>query len=111
MIDIGTFEAIDDGFKGRIRTLCLDAEIVVHALRSHDRTISGYDVRLGPDAFGTRIGCGVPRVNGTLGACIELVLDDPSFTTPIRATLYPSLLGGGRHDLFWSEPSARWKIE
>ncbi|AMK21946.1 DUF736 domain-containing protein [Sphingobium sp. TKS] len=111
MIDIGTFEVVDDGFKGRIRTLCLDAEIVVHALRSHDRAISGYDVRLGPDAFGTRIGCGVSRVNGALGPCIELLLDDPSFAAPIRATLYPSLLGGGRHDLFWSKPSGRWKIE
>ena len=77
---IGEFTRTKSGFGGRIRTLALDAALVlVPAEHSDAENAPDYRVHLGDDADGPEVGAGWKRTGEKAGEYVSLQLDDPTF--------------------------------
>ncbi len=88
---IGEFTRTKSGYGGRIRTLALDAALVlVPAEHSDAENAPDYRVHLGDDADGPEVGAGWKRTGEKAGEYVSLQLDDPTFAQPIRANLFQS---------------------
>jgi len=111
MAQIGTFKRTKTGFSGHIRTLALDAKLVLIPVDKRDaENAPDYRIHLG-DAngaeVGPEVGAGWKRTGEKAGGYISLQLDDPSFAQPIRANLFQANEAGTSFDLLWNRPPRR----
>jgi uncharacterized protein (DUF736 family) len=111
MAQIGAFNRTKTGISGRIRTLALDAELVLIPVDKRDaENTPDYRVHLGDDdghEVGPEIGAGWKRTGEKAGDYISLQLDDPSFGQPIRANLFQADDEGTAFALQWNRPPRR----
>jgi uncharacterized protein (DUF736 family) len=111
MAQIGTFKRTKAGISGRIRTLALDAELVLLPADKRDaENAPDYRIHLGDDdgaEVGPEVGAGWKRTGEKAGDYISLQLDDPSFGQPIRANLFQANEAGTAFDLLWNRPPRR----
>jgi len=108
MSQIGFFTRTSDGFSGRVRTLSLDAELTfVPAENNGAEHAPDYRIHLGDGNAGPEIGAGWTRTGERAGEYISIVLDDPSFMQPVRATLFQAGRGGREWQLVWNRPAKR----
>lgn len=107
MAQIGHFTRLRGLFSGRIRTLALDAHIVLCPTNAGDSaTAPNYSVHLN-DADGPEIGAAWKRSGDRAGEYLAIMLDDPTFAAPFRANLFQQ-----DHDkkvwvMVWNRPSKR----
>ncbi len=108
MAQIGQFTRLRGLFSGRVRTLALDAHLVLCPTNSgaEGGAAPHYSVHLN-DADGVEVGAGWKRTGERAGDYIAIMLDDPTFPAPFRANLFQQ-----DHDkkvwiLVWSRPSKR----
>ncbi len=88
MSQIGQFTRTKSGYSGRVRTLTLDAEVVlVPADRSDADNAPDYRIHLGHDGRGPEIGAGWKRTGEKAGEYVSLLIDDPTLRQPIRACI------------------------
>ncbi len=105
---IGQFSRTKSGYSGRVRTLGLDAEVVlVPAEQSDAENAPDYRVHLGPDDDGPEVGAGWKRTGEKAGDYVSLQLDDPTFAHPIRANLFQSTDDKSAWGLHWNRPPKR----
>jgi uncharacterized protein (DUF736 family) len=90
MTQIGRFIRTKSGFSDAIRTLSLDAQIVlIPSDHSGAENAPDYRILLGDDE-GSEIGAAWKRIGKKAGDYVSLLLDDPALTQPIRANLLQS---------------------
>lgn len=105
---IGEFTRTKSGYCGRIRTLAVDAALVlVPAEHSDAENAPDYRVHLGDDADGPEVGAGWKRTGEKAGEYVSLQLDDPTFAQPIRANLFQSADDKSASGLYWNRPIKR----
>ena len=111
MARIGTFKRTKAGISGRIRTLALDAQVILISIDNGDaENVPDYRIHLGDvggSEVGPEVGAGWKRTGEKAGEYISLLLDDPSFRQPIRANLFQVDDKGTEFDLLWSRPPRR----
>ena len=92
MAQIGTFNRTKTGISGRIRTLALDAELILVPVDKRDaENAPDYRIHLGDvdgSEVGPEVGAGWKRTGEKAGEYVSLQLDDPTFAQPIRANLF-----------------------
>jgi uncharacterized protein (DUF736 family) len=106
MPQIGSLIRVSDGFRGRLRTLALDVELSLWRCEASGEKAPDYRVYRGGSAAGPEIGAAWKQRGERAGEHLAVVLDDPSFAQPIRATLARA----GHDDawaLIWSRPARR----
>lgn len=112
MLQIGEFIREPTGFTGRLRTLTLDAEIVIRPEEPSDaENAPDHRVHLGPDADGPEIGAAWTRTGEKAGEYLSVQLDDPAFGQPIRARLFQNGKDATSWTLHWSRPQKRSERE
>src|SRR3546814_10797464 len=80
---IGQFSRTKSGYAGRVRTLSVDAEVVlVPADNSDAENAPDFRIHLGSDDDGPEIGAGWKRTGETAGDYVSLQIDDPTFGHP-----------------------------
>ena len=108
MIKIGEFQAQGDGFAGRLITLGIDVALtLVPATRSETRNAPDYRVHADEDADGPEVGAAWKRTGERAGAYVAVVIDDPQFPRPIRASLFRPAIEGQPHLFFWQRTRRR----
>jgi uncharacterized protein (DUF736 family) len=111
MAQIGTFNRTKTGIRGRLRTLLLDAELVLVPVDKRDaENAPDYRIHLGDvdgSEVGPEVGAGWIRTGEKAGEYVSLQLDDPSFAQPIRANLFQANEAGTEFDLLWNRTSRR----
>ena len=90
MIKIGEFSKISNGsYQGRITTLSVQAEnVLIEPME--DRSVSGPHFRMSVGE--TEIGLGWRSSSVEDPSSIDMVIDDPSFSGPIKARLVVGLM-------------------
>lgn len=107
MAIIGTFSRISDGYRGRVHTLGLDAELVFVPV-SNGGNDNAPDYRIHCDApDGPEVGAGWSRTGEKAGAFVAVQLDGPTFVHPIRANLFQANDVPDAFNLVWNRPSRR----
>lgn len=105
-MQIGHFNATDDGFAGWLRTLTLDMELtLVPAESSDSENAPDYRVMAGEGGDSREVGAGWKRVGEKAGAYVAIQIDDPAFVQPLRANLFQA--DPASHVLLWNRPSRR----
>lgn len=105
---IGHFSRTKSGYAGRVRTLAIDAELVlVPAEHSDAENAPDYRIHLGSDDDGPEIGAGWKRTGEKAGDYVSLQIDDPTFGHPIRANLFQSADDKSAWGLHWNRPPKR----
>ena len=108
---IGHFTRTRNGYAGRVRTLGLDAELVlVPAEHSDAENAPDYRIHLGDaDApeVGPEVGAAWKRTGEKAGEYVSLVIDDPALHQPIRANLFQSGNDKSAWVLNWNRPPKR----
>src|SRR5882762_960008 len=98
MAQIGTFKRTKTGFSGHIRTLALDAKLIlVPVAKSDVENAPDYRIHLGDDdglAVGPEVGAGWKRNGEKAGDYVSLHLDGPTLRQPIRAKSVPGRQSG-----------------
>src|SRR6266852_1593914 len=111
MAQIGTFKRTKTGLSGHIRTLALNAELILVPVDKRDaENAPDYRIHLGDvdgSEVGPEVGAGWKRTGEKAGYYISLQLDDPSFGQPIRAHLFQADDKGTAFDLLWNRTSRR----
>ncbi len=88
MTQIGHFTRLRGLFSGRIRTLALDAHIVLCPTNASDAANApNYSIHLN-DADGPEVGAGWKRTSERAGEYVAVMLDDPAFPAAFRANLF-----------------------
>ena len=108
---IGQFSRTKSGYAGRVRTLTLDAELVLVPVEQSD-TENAPDYRVHvldtmSNETGAEIGAGWKRTGEKAGEYVSLQLDDPTFEHPIRANLFQSADDKSAWGLHWNRPPKR----
>ncbi len=107
MAQIGTFTRTKDGYSGRLRTLTVDAAIVLTPAAQSDAD-NAPDFRIHrDDADGPEVGAGWKRTSEKAGEYVSLQIDDPAFIQPIRANLFQADDTGDAFHLLWNRPPRR----
>jgi len=105
---IGQFSRTKSGYAGRVRTLTIDAELVlVPAENSDAENAPDFRIHLGPDDDGPEVGAGWKRTGEKAGDYVSLQIDDPTFGHPIRANLFQSADDKSAWGLNWNRPPKR----
>ena len=105
MATIGQFTRTRSGYAGRIRTLALDAELVLVPAGVIDtENAPDFRIHLGPDEDGPEIGAAWKRTGEKAGDYVSLQIDDPTFDQPIRANLFQSIDDRSVWGLSWTRP-------
>ncbi|MDQ0393740.1 MAG: hypothetical protein ABS87_14825 [Sphingomonas sp. SCN 67-18] len=105
---IGQFTRTKSGYAGRVRTLTIDAELVLVPAESSDaENAPDFRIHLGPDDDGPEIGAGWKRTGEKAGDYVSLQIDDPTFGHPIRANLFQSADDKSAWGLSWNRPPKR----
>lgn len=102
MAIIGSFICTDEEYTGRIRTFTLDLNVLLTPVESPSERAPDYRMIVA----GVEVGAGWKRAARDSGrAYIAIKFDDPSFASPI----YASLVASDESDIFhliWSRPNA-----
>lgn len=107
MPQIGEFKRTKNGYAGHIRTLSLDADIVLIPAE-HTDAENAPDYRVHHrDDDGPEIGGGWKRTGEKAGEYVSLQIDDPTLTQPIRANLFQSAEDKSAWGLHWNRPPKR----
>jgi uncharacterized protein (DUF736 family) len=107
MSTIGQFTRSKSGYSGAIRTLFLDAELVlIPAEHSDAENAPDYRIHRG-GGDGPEVGAGWKRTGEKAGDYVSLLLDDPALTQPIRANLFQSGDDKSAWVLNWNRPPKR----
>ena len=105
---IGQFSRTKSGYAGRVRTLSIDAELLlVPADNSDAENAPDFRIHLGPNDDGPEIGAGWKRTGEKAGDYVSLQIDDPTFGHPIRANLFQSPDDKSAWGLHWNRPPKR----
>ena len=107
MTQIGSLVRVGDSFRGWLRTLTADIELSIWPSEASAEKAPNYRVYRGDSAEGLEVGAGWKHHSERAGDYVAIVLDDPSFPHPVRASL---VRVDGREDvwaLLWSRPSRR----
>jgi uncharacterized protein (DUF736 family) len=111
MAQIGTFKWTKTGIRGRIRSLALNAELILVPVDKSDaENAPDYRIHIGDvdgAAVGPEVGAGWKRSGEKAGDYISLQLDDPTFARPIRANLFQADDKGTAFNLLWNRPPRR----
>jgi len=111
MAQIGTFKLTKTGIRGRIRTLALNAELILIPVDKRDaENAPDYRIHLGDvdgSEVGPEVGAGWKRTGEKAGEYVSLQLDDPTFAQSIRANLFQANEAGTEFDLLWNRPPRR----
>lgn len=108
MTQIGLFEAMADGYAGRIHCLTINAEVrIVEADLGDAENAPDYRIMLGESDDAIEIGAGWKRVGEKAGHYLSLQIDDPTLAQPIYANLFQSGSDPTAHILLWNRPSKR----
>jgi len=100
---IGTFVPTSDGFTGRIKTLLLDADLTLSALREPaGENPPDYLITFGKQGEGPFVGAARKRRTEKGTEFISVRIDDPSFSNPIFAGLFPSEESPTLYNLYWT---------
>ncbi|WEX85771.1 DUF736 domain-containing protein [Sinorhizobium garamanticum] len=107
MTQIGQFTRTKTGYSGTLRTLVLNADIVlIPAEPSDAENAPDYRIHLGDDD-GPEIGAGWKRTGEKAGDYVSLQIDDPALASPIRANLFQSGDDKTAWGLYWNRPQKR----
>lgn len=105
---IGQFSRTKSGYAGRVRTLSLDAELVLVPAENTDaENAPDFRIHLGTDDDGPEVGAGWKRTGEKAGDYVSLQIDDPTFGHPIRANLFQSADDKSAWGLHWNRPPKR----
>ncbi|EHH67145.1 DUF736 domain-containing protein [Gluconobacter morbifer] len=108
MTQIGSFIRTPDGFAGRLRTLALDAELTFLSVGAGmAENAPDYRIHLGNGDAGHEVGAGWTRTGERAGEYVSVLLDDPIFTQPVRASLFQVGRGGRDWLLVWNRQVKR----
>lgn len=102
MATIGTFKRDENGFTGAINTLTLNTKI--RFIRNDNEGDKGPSHRL--FSAKSEIGAAWSKVSKDGKPYLSAKLDDPSFQTPIYATLIEDTETAGSFSLIWSRRTA-----
>jgi len=97
MATIGTFTSEKNGFTGSIRTLALNAKARIARVEHHSEKGPQFRVFAGS----VELGAAWQKTSGEGRDYLSVKLDDPSFPTPIYATLI-EIEGEEGLQLLWS---------
>ncbi|CAM3245400.1 Uncharacterized conserved protein, DUF736 family [Paracoccus aminovorans] len=112
MPQIGEFTREESGFTGRIQTLVLENDISIIPVEPSDvENAPNYRVHLGSDEHGPEIGAAWTESSDKAGEYLSLLIDDPTFTQPIRARLFQNGANATLWSLHWSRPQKRSERE
>ena len=104
---IGQFTRTKSGYSGHIRTLTLDAALVLLPADPSDaENAPDFRIHLG-DEDGPEVGAAWKRTGEKAGEYVSLQLDDPTFEHPIRANLFQSADDKSAWALHWNRPPKR----
>lgn len=107
---IGTFVAADGGYTGHLHTLTLDIDLtLVPADSPGGENAPDFRVITGEGDAARELGAGWKHVGEKAGDYVSILIDDPSFASPLRANLFKG--DGNAHVLVWSRPSRREKAD
>lgn len=109
---IGNFSRTKTGYSGRIRTLSIDAELVlVTAEHSDAENAPDFRVHLGSSEdssdIGPEVGAAWKRTGEKAGEYLALQIDDPTFGHPVRANLFQSADDNAAWGLHWNRQPKR----
>jgi uncharacterized protein (DUF736 family) len=108
---IGQFNRTKSGYAGRVRTLVIDAELVlVPAEHSDAENAPDYRIHLGAGdggEVGPEVGAAWKRTGEKAGAYLAMQIDDPTFGHPIRANFFQSGDDTSAWGLNWNRPPKR----
>ena len=108
---IGQFTRENDGFVGHLTTLSLHQDIIIVAAEPSDaENAPDYRVHVLDtisNETGAEIGAGWKRTGEKAGEYVALLIDDPTFTQPLRANLFRDDDAGNAWSLHWSRPRDR----
>lgn len=111
MAQIGTFKKTKTGFSGHVRTLALNAKLILVPVDKRDaENAPDYRIHLGDDdgsAIGPEVGAGWKRNGENAGDYVSLHLDGPTLRQPIRANLFQADDQGTAFNLLWNRPPRR----
>lgn len=107
MPSIGAFKKTDTGYAGRIRTIFLNAELVLIPARKSDaENAPDFRIHL-DDKEGAEVGAAWKETGERAGEYLSFQLDDPTLTQPIRANLFRSDDDETAWSLHWNRPKSR----
>ncbi|MEO5755583.1 MAG: DUF736 family protein [Mesorhizobium sp.] len=106
MTEIGVFQRTESGYRRRIRTLLVDAEVVLVPTRTPDGNAPDFRIHIG-DGSGPEIGAAWKENGQTAGDYLSCRLEDPLFGRRFRANLFRSSADEGSWSLRWSRPKSR----
>ena len=111
MPQIGEFRREETGFIGNLLTLLLVQDIIIVPAEPSDvENAPDYRVHVF-DAMSNEttaeIGAGWKRTGEKAGEYVALLIDDPTFTQPLRANLFRDDDAGNAWSLHWSRPRDR----
>jgi uncharacterized protein (DUF736 family) len=107
MSNIGAFQKSKNGYSGHIRTLVIDAELVlVPAKKSNAEKAPDFRIHL-DDEDGSEVGAAWKQTGEKAGDYLSIQLDDPTLAQPIRANLFQSDEQEDVWSLHWSRPKRR----
>src|SRR3546814_6136231 len=95
-----------DGYSGHVRTLMIDAAIVLVPAAGDGENAPSFRVHL-DEPNGPEIGAAWKHAGEKAGDYLSLQIDDPTFAHPIRANLFQAEEKGSAFDLGWHRPSRR----
>lgn len=112
MAHIGHFTRTSDGYRGRVKTLTLDAELtLVPAEASDTENAPDFRAHIGSDEQALEVGAGWKRTGEKAGNYVSVLLDDPALPHPIHANLFHSVNEDGAYLLTWNRPPKRREQE
>ena len=104
---IGQFTRTKSGYSGHIRTLTLDAALVLLPADPSDaENAPDFRIHLG-DEDGPEVGAAWKRTGEKAGDYVSLLLDDPTLARPMRANLFQSADDKSAWGLHWNRPQKR----
>ncbi|MBN9235600.1 MULTISPECIES: DUF736 domain-containing protein [Phyllobacteriaceae] len=107
MTNIGAFQQTRTGYSGRIRTLVLDADVVlIPANKTDADNTPDFRIRR-DDEKGPEIGAAWKETGDRAGDYLSFQIDDPAFAQPIRANLFRSDDNDDAWSLHWNRPKPR----
>ncbi len=108
MAHIGHFTRTSDGYRGRLKTLTLDAELtLVPAGQTDAENAPDYRIHSGFEETSQEVGAGWKRTGEKAGEYVSMLIDDPALPHPIHANLFQSMNEDGAFLLTWNRPPKR----
>ena len=107
MANIGAFQRTKAGYSGHMRTLVIDAELVlVPAKKSEAENAPDFRIHRN-DADGPEVGAAWKETGEKAGDYLSCQLGDPTLAQPIRANLFQSDDNKTAWTLHWNRPPKR----